>query len=161
VLLYELLTGTPPLNRKRLREAVLDQILRLIREEGPPKPSTRLSETGEQRAAISARRKTEPAKLARLLRGGLDWIVMRCLEKDRTRRYDTANGLARDVHGSALARFGAGLLQQGRPAEAEPALRECLAIREKKQSEGARTRPTASWSRPTSALKKGPDLWTK
>jgi WD40 repeat protein/serine/threonine protein kinase len=97
VLLYELLTGTTPLERDRLRKAGFDEIRRLIREEEPPKPSTRLSASGVALAAISAQRQTEPAKLTRLLRGELDWIVMRCLEKDRTRRYETANGLARDV----------------------------------------------------------------
>jgi WD40 repeat protein/serine/threonine protein kinase len=97
VLLYELLTGTTPLERNRLREAGFDEIRRLIREEEPPKPSTRLSTSGVALAAISAQRQTEPAKLTRLVRGELDWIVMKALEKDRHRRYETANGLARDV----------------------------------------------------------------
>src|SRR6202007_431144 len=83
VLLYELLTGTTPLDRHRLREAGFDEIRRLIREEEPPKPSTRLSTSGVALAAISVQRHTEPAKLTRLVRGELDWIVMRCLEKDR------------------------------------------------------------------------------
>jgi serine/threonine protein kinase len=99
-LLYELLTGTTPLERHRLREAGFDEIRRLIREEEPPKPSTRLSMSGVALAAISAQRQTEPAKLTRLTRlvlGELDWIVMKALEKDRARRYETANGLARDV----------------------------------------------------------------
>jgi serine/threonine protein kinase/Tfp pilus assembly protein PilF len=97
VLLYELLTGTTPLSRRRLQEAAFTELLRAIKEEEPPKPSTRLSESGKALASISAQRKTEPAKLARLLRGELDWIVMKALEKDRNRRYETANGLARDV----------------------------------------------------------------
>jgi serine/threonine protein kinase/tetratricopeptide (TPR) repeat protein len=97
VLLYELLTGSTPLSRKQLREASYAEILRLICEEEPEKPSTRLSHSGEALPALALRRKTEPAKLSKLLRGELDWIVMKCLEKDRTRRYDTANGLARDV----------------------------------------------------------------
>jgi serine/threonine protein kinase len=97
VLLYELLTGSTPLERARLHEAALDELLRLIREEEPPKPSTRLSQSGAALAAISARRRTEPAKLGRVIRGELDWIVMKALEKDRTRRYETASGLARDV----------------------------------------------------------------
>jgi hypothetical protein len=98
VLLYELLTGTTPLERHRLREAGFDEIRRLIREEEPPKPSTRLSTSGrEAMAAISAQRHTESAKLTRLVRGELDWIVMKSLEKDRNRRYETANGLARDL----------------------------------------------------------------
>src|SRR5262249_43563008 len=93
----ELLTGTTPLERDRLRKAGFDEIRRLIREEEPPKPSTRLSSSGVALAAISAQRQTEPAKLTKLVRGELDWIVMRCLEKDRNRRYETANGLAKDV----------------------------------------------------------------
>jgi serine/threonine protein kinase len=96
VLLYELLTGTTPLSRKRLKEAAFDEMLRIIREEEPPKPSTRLSTTQEL-PSIAACRKTEPAKLSRLIKGELDWIVMKSLEKDRTRRYETANGLAMDV----------------------------------------------------------------
>jgi WD40 repeat protein/serine/threonine protein kinase len=97
VLLYELVTGTTPLERHRLREAGFDEIRRLIREEEPPKPSTRLSTSGIALAAISAQRQTEPAKLTRLVRGELDWIIMKALEKDRNRRYESANSLARDV----------------------------------------------------------------
>jgi serine/threonine protein kinase/WD40 repeat protein len=97
VLLYELLTGNTPLEHERLKQTALDELLRTIREEEPPKPSTRLSQSGETVAAISARRGTEPAKLGQILRGELDWIVMKALEKDRTRRYETANGLARDL----------------------------------------------------------------
>jgi serine/threonine protein kinase/tetratricopeptide (TPR) repeat protein len=96
VLLYELLTGTTPLEKKQLREAAYDEIRRLIREEEPPKPSTRLS-TSDSIASIAAQRHTDPAKLSKLMRGDLDWITMKALEKDRTRRYDTANGLARDL----------------------------------------------------------------
>ena len=96
VLLYELLTGTTPLERPRLREAAYGEIVRLIKEEEPPRPSTRLSTSGTL-AKVAAARQTEPAKLSRLMRGELDWVVMRCLEKDRSRRYDTASGLARDV----------------------------------------------------------------
>src|SRR5262245_14120734 len=97
VLLYELLTGTTPLTRKRLKQAAFDEMLRLIREEEPPRPSTRLSESQDSLPSISAQRQTEPAKLTKLVRGELDWIVMRALEKDRSRRYETANGLARDL----------------------------------------------------------------
>jgi serine/threonine protein kinase len=85
VLLYELLTGTTPLERKRLREAAFDELLRIIREEEPPKPSTRLSTTDEL-PSIAANRKTEPRKLSGLMRGELDWIVMKAMEKDRTLR---------------------------------------------------------------------------
>jgi tetratricopeptide (TPR) repeat protein len=97
VLLYELLTGTTPLTRQDLKQTPLPEALRLIREQDPPRPSTRLSESKESLPAISAQRQTEPGKLARLVRGDLDWIVMKALEKDRERRYETANGLARDV----------------------------------------------------------------
>jgi serine/threonine protein kinase len=97
VLLYELLTGTTPLTKQRLKEAAFAELLRLIREEEPPRPSTRLSESKDSLPAISAQRQTEPAKLRKLVRGELDWIVMKALDKDRSRRYETANGLARDV----------------------------------------------------------------
>jgi tetratricopeptide (TPR) repeat protein len=97
VLLYELLTGGTPLSHKRLKEAAHAEVLRMIQEEEPPKPSTRLSDSGEELASISAKRHTEPAKLTKLVRGDLDWIVMKCLEKDRNRRYETANGFAMDV----------------------------------------------------------------
>src|SRR5207249_10097432 len=73
------------------------EILRMIREEEAPKPSTRLSDSGEALASISANRHTEPAKLTKLVKGELDWIVMKTLEKDRNRRYETANGFAMDV----------------------------------------------------------------
>jgi eukaryotic-like serine/threonine-protein kinase len=96
VLLYELLTGTTPLEQKRFAQAAYEEIRRLIREEEPPRPSQRLS-TSETLPSIAANRKMEPARLTRLLRGELDWIVMKCLEKDRTRRYETASSLARDV----------------------------------------------------------------
>jgi WD40 repeat protein/serine/threonine protein kinase len=95
--LYELLTGSTPLDRKRLHNAALAETLRLIKEEEPPKPSTRLTQSKESLASLAAQRRTEPAKLTKAVRGELDWIVMKCLEKDRTRRYDTANSLARDV----------------------------------------------------------------
>jgi serine/threonine protein kinase len=96
VLLYELLTGTTPLTRKRLKDAALLEVLRVIREEEPPRPSTRLSTTAEL-PSIAAVRGVDPARLSKLVRGELDWIVMRALEKDRTRRYETALGFAADV----------------------------------------------------------------
>src|SRR5262245_18896546 len=96
VLLYELLTGTTPLDRKRLKEAAILEILRVIREEDPQRPSTRLSTT-EELPSIAASRNIEPRKLAGLVRGELDWIVMKCLEKDRNRRYESASGLGMDL----------------------------------------------------------------
>jgi serine/threonine protein kinase len=96
VLLYELLTGSTPLDRKRLHQAGLDEVLRMIREEEPPKPSTRLRTT-EGLPGIAADRGLGPRQVRGLVRGELDWIVMKCLEKDRNRRYETAGSLARDV----------------------------------------------------------------
>jgi WD40 repeat protein/serine/threonine protein kinase len=96
VLLYELLTGTTPLERQRLRQAALDELVRLIKEEEAPRPSARLSSSNNLRK-IAAARNTEPALLSKVLKGDIDWIVMKCLEKDRTRRYESASGLARDV----------------------------------------------------------------
>ena len=97
VMLYELLTGSTPITKEKLRTVGLEEMLRTIRETEPPKPSTRLSDSGEALPSISAVRKTAPTKLSKLVRGDLDWIVMKALEKDRTRRYETANGLAMDV----------------------------------------------------------------
>jgi eukaryotic-like serine/threonine-protein kinase len=97
VLLYELLAGSTPLSHKRMKEAAYAEVLRMIKEEEPPRPSTRLSDSGEALASISAQRHTEPAKLAELMRGELDWIVMRALEKDRNRRYESASAFAADV----------------------------------------------------------------
>src|SRR5262245_33911030 len=96
VLLYELLTGSPPFTKKGLEAAGLLETLRLIREQEPTRPSAKLS-TAEGLPALAAKRGTEPAKLTRLMRGELDWIVMKALEKDRSRRYETANGFAMDV----------------------------------------------------------------
>jgi serine/threonine protein kinase/tetratricopeptide (TPR) repeat protein len=97
VLMYELLTGGTPLTRKRMKEAALLEVLRVIREEEPPRPSTRLSESKDSLPSISAQRQSEPAKLTKLVRGELDWIVMKSLEKDRNRRYKTADAFARDI----------------------------------------------------------------
>jgi serine/threonine protein kinase/WD40 repeat protein len=97
VLLYELLTGTTPLNKERLQGVAFLEMLRLIREEEPPRPSTRLSESAGGLVLMAAYRKTDSQKLPRLVRGELDWIALKALEKDRSRRYATANALANDV----------------------------------------------------------------
>ncbi len=97
VLLYELLTGTTPFEGRRLRSAAYAEVQRIIREEDPPKPSTRLSTMRDSLAGVAARRQTEPGMLSANVRGDLDWISMKCLEKDRARRYETANGLAQDI----------------------------------------------------------------
>jgi serine/threonine protein kinase/tetratricopeptide (TPR) repeat protein len=97
VLLYELLTGTTPFDRERLGQVEYDELRRIIREEEPPRPSRRISTLGQAALTMSARRKSDPRRLSQLLRGELDWIVMKCLEKDRGRRYDTANALALDI----------------------------------------------------------------
>lgn len=96
VILYELLTGTTPLEKQRFHEAAWLEMLRLIKEEEPQRPSIRLSGSGAL-PSLAAQRQLEPIKLAKLVRGELDWIVMKCLEKERSRRYETANGLARDI----------------------------------------------------------------
>jgi serine/threonine protein kinase/Flp pilus assembly protein TadD len=114
VVLYELLTGTTPFDRERLKQAAADEIRRIVREDEPLKPSSRLSKSGvpsrttpaqgparqmgpTDMATIAANRGTEPRRLTALVRGELDWIAMKCLEKDRNRRYETANALAADV----------------------------------------------------------------
>jgi serine/threonine protein kinase len=96
VLLYELLTGTTPLERKRVKTAAVLELLRLVREEEPPRPSTRLSTT-EELPSIAANRGMEPKKLSGLMRGELDWILLKALEKDRDRRYETAGSFALDI----------------------------------------------------------------
>jgi serine/threonine protein kinase/WD40 repeat protein len=115
VLLYELLTGTTPFDKERLKSAAFDEIRRIIREEEPQKPSTRLSSLSSRHApravapdgtrnnpttslaSVAALRKMEPRRLSQLVRGDLDWIVMKALEKDRNRRYETANSFAIDI----------------------------------------------------------------
>src|SRR5262249_48356590 len=96
VVLYELLTGTTPLERDRVRSAPLLDVLRLIREADPPTPSARLGSTADL-PAIAADRGVEAKRLAGVGRGELDWIVMKGLEKDRSRRYETASALAADL----------------------------------------------------------------
>jgi WD40 repeat protein/serine/threonine protein kinase len=97
VLLYELLTGTTPFTRERFQRAGYDELRRIIREEEPPRPSTRISTLGQAGATVSANRRSDPKRLSRLFRGELDWVVMRALEKDRNRRYETASAFAADV----------------------------------------------------------------
>jgi serine/threonine protein kinase/WD40 repeat protein len=98
VLLYELLVGQTPFDPQELVSQGIDAMRRTIREKEPAKPSTRLATLKENELTTTAKRRSvEPSRLSRLLRGDLDWIVMKCLEKDRTRRYETANGLAMDL----------------------------------------------------------------
>jgi serine/threonine protein kinase len=96
VLLYELLTGTTPVDKKSLGQAALLEILRIVREVEAPRPSAKLS-TLDALPSVAANRGTEPARLSRLMKGELDWLVLKALEKDRTRRYETANALNRDI----------------------------------------------------------------
>jgi serine/threonine protein kinase/tetratricopeptide (TPR) repeat protein len=110
VLLYELLTGTTPLERETLRTATFDEVRRIIREEEPARPSTRLSALGAKLTTVSANRNADPRRLGRAVRGELDWIVMKALEKDRRRRYETASHFAADL----LRYLG------GKPVEACP-----------------------------------------
>ena len=98
VLLYELLAGVLPFEAVRLRKAGYAEIQRIIREEEPPRPSTKLGSLGATAAEVAKRRQTDPATLNRELRGDLDWITLKCLEKDRTRRYPSASELGADLH---------------------------------------------------------------
>ncbi|HMP02255.1 MAG TPA: tetratricopeptide repeat protein [Gemmatales bacterium] len=109
VLLYELLTGSTPMDRKRLHRAAIFEMLRIVREVEAPRASERLS-TSDTLPSVAANRGIEPAELSRLLRGELDWVLLKALEKDRTRRYETANGLARDIQ-----RFLADEVVEARP----------------------------------------------
>jgi serine/threonine protein kinase/tetratricopeptide (TPR) repeat protein len=120
VILYELLTGLRPHDARRLKQAALAEAVRILREEEPSKPSTRLS-TEASLQSLAALRQTEPKKLMALLRGELDWVVMKCLEKQRDRRYETASGLARDIQ-----RYLADEPVEARPPSAGYRLRKFL-----------------------------------
>ena len=119
-MIYELLTGAMPFDPKSLRSAGYGEIQRIIREEEPSKPSTKLSSSDEL-PSLSANRGTEPAKLTKLVRGELDWIVMKALEKDRERRYSSAAGFAADIRQDDLH---VGLSRQ-QDAGAEPGGHAC------------------------------------
>ena len=97
VLLYELMTGNTPFDKERLKSVAYDEMIRIIREEEPVRPSTRISTLGNATKTVLIDRNSTPQKLSQLLRGELDWIVMKALEKDRNRRYDSAGALAEDV----------------------------------------------------------------
>jgi serine/threonine protein kinase len=127
VLLYELLTGTTPFDSEALRAAGYGEIQRLIREVEPQKPSTRVSSLDDTSSRLAAQRRTEPRKLGALIRGELDWIVMKALEKDRTRRYESAGALAADVQ-RHLA---------GAPVEAAPPSRAYLVKKLLRRHRGA------------------------
>ena len=110
VVLYELLIGETPFERTRLRSAAFEEMLRILREEEPPKPSTRISSLGARATAMAACRKVKPETLASEIRGDIDWIVMKALEKERSRRYDSASRLAEDIQ-----RYLANELVEARP----------------------------------------------
>jgi serine/threonine protein kinase len=97
VILYEMLTGSTPLKRESLREAGFMEILKRIQEEEPARPSSRISESVESLESISAERQIDPRRFSLLMKGDLDWIVLKAMEKDRARRYESANGLAADI----------------------------------------------------------------
>jgi tetratricopeptide (TPR) repeat protein len=118
VILYELLTGLRPFDVISLKKASLLDVIRVLVETEPPKPSTRLS-TEESLSSLAALRQTEPKKLMAMLRGELDWVVMKCLEKQRDRRYETASGLARDIQ-----RYLADEMVEARPPSAGYRLRK-------------------------------------
>ena len=109
-LLYELLTGTTPFEARSLRKAAQLEVLRILKEEEPPRPSTRVQTLGRTADNYAKSRRSDPERLARLLKGDVDWIVMKALEKDRSRRYGTAAELAADI----------GRYFEERPIEARP-----------------------------------------
>ena len=136
VMLYELLTGSPPLDAKQFKRGAILEMLRMVREVDPPRPSTKLS-TADALPNIAANRSIEPARLAKLLQGELDWVVMKALEKDRTRRYDTANGFARDIQ-----RYLADEVVEARPPSRGYRTEE---VRQAEQDPGDRGEPGRCW----------------
>ncbi len=118
VMLYELLVGSPPLDARQFKRGAVLEMLRMVREVDPPRPSTKLS-AADDLPNIAANRDIDPAKLAKSLRGELDWVVMKALEKDRTRRYDSANAFAADVQ-----RYLADEVVEARPPSAGYRLRK-------------------------------------
>jgi WD40 repeat protein/Flp pilus assembly protein TadD len=120
VVLYELLTGLKPLSRQRLRDAAFDEAVRMVREDEPTKPSTQITTT-DACSALASLRQTAPEQLRQLLSGELDWIVMKCLEKQRARRYETANALLRDIQ-----RYLADEMVEARPPSAMYRLQKTL-----------------------------------
>jgi len=116
--LYELLTGSTPLDRERMHRAGYVEILKQIRDGDTPPPSTRLRRSASS-ADIAGRRQTDPARLTRMLNGDLDWVLMKALDKDRTRRYETVNGMARD-----LERYLAGEAVEAAPPSAAYRMRK-------------------------------------
>jgi len=122
VLMYELLSGSTPFDTTALARAGIAEIQRIIREEEPPKPSTRISTAGDRLVAIANCRRTEPKRLGNIVKGELDWIVMRALEKDRRRRYQTADAFAADVR-----RYLSSEAVQARPASTSYKARKFVA----------------------------------
>src|SRR5262249_53952253 len=89
--------GTTPFDKERFREAGYDEVRRILREEEPPKPSTRISTLGKAATTLSMQRRSDPKRLVQLCRGELDWVVSKGLEQARNRRYESPGALARDV----------------------------------------------------------------
>ena len=119
VILYELLTGLRPIDAERLKKAAFAEMIRIIQEEEPSKPRARGSRRTSRLPSLAALRQTEPKQLTALLRGELDWVVMKCLEKQRERRYETASGLARDVQRYLADEAGGGASAVGGLSAAE------------------------------------------